>query len=107
MDKEVIRQVVLEQERARRVVGGGIERKRAVLLESQVSTPHVVIVSGLYGSCKSTLVQNILTKYYAEDFYFIGFGDERFVGFTTEDFNSLYEVLLELYGLRSVFFFDG
>ena len=38
--------------------------------------------------------------------YFVDFEDERFVKFTTQDFNSLYEILIELYGLKHVFFFD-
>jgi len=34
------------------------------------------------------------------------FEDERLVDFNVDDFNHLYEVFLELYGDKKVFFFD-
>jgi len=55
---------------------------------------------------KSTLMRQILKKHYEDEIYFVDFEDERFVNFTTQDFNSLYEILIELYGLKFVFFFD-
>ncbi len=52
-------------------------------------------------------MRQILKKHYREDeIYIVDFEDERFVNFTTEDFNLLYEVLIEIYGLKHIFFFD-
>ena len=48
-------------------------------------------------------MHQILKKHYQDQIYFVDFEDERFVTFTTEDFNALYEILIELYGLKRVF----
>jgi predicted AAA+ superfamily ATPase len=71
-----------------------------------VPLAHAVIVSGVRRCGKSTLMRQICKKYYGKEVYFVDFEDERFVKFITEDFNLLYETLIELYGLRHVFFFD-
>ncbi len=105
MDKEVIKQVVLEQESAKRILNG-IERDQLALIDSLVPLSHVIIISGVRRCGKSTLMRQILKKHYENAIYFVDFEDERFVKFTTQDFNLLYEVLIELYGLKHVFFFD-
>lgn len=106
MDKDVIKQVVLEQEHAKQIAIAEIEREQLKLIDSLVSLPHVIILSGIRRCGKSTLMRQILKKHYGNELYFVDFEDERFVKFTTQDFNLLYEVLIELYGLKHVFFFD-
>jgi predicted AAA+ superfamily ATPase len=107
MDKEVIKQVILEQGSAKRVLTADVERERLALIDSLVPLSHAIIISGVRRCGKSTLMRQILTKHYKEDLYFVDFEDERFVKFTTQDFNLLYEVLIELYGLKHVFFMAG
>lgn len=51
-------------------------------------------------------MRQVLRKHYDHEVYAVDFEDERFVNFNTQDFNPLYEVLIELYGLKRVFFFD-
>jgi len=106
MDKDAIKQVLLEQEKANRGATIGIQREQLTLIDSLVPLPHAVVISGVRRSGKSTLLRQILKKHYGEEMYFVDFEDERFVNFTTQDFNALYEVLIELYGLKQVFFFD-
>lgn len=106
MDKDVIKQVVLEQENAKKIANTGIEREQLALIDSLVPLPHAIVISGVRRCGKSTLMQQILKKHYGDAIYFVDFEDERFVNFTTQDFNLLYEVLIELYGLKHVFFFD-
>jgi len=38
--------------------------------------------------------------------YYVNFDDERFVNFTVDDFQMLYETLIELFGDKHIFFFD-
>lgn len=106
MDKNIIKQVLLEQESANKIASSGIQREQLALIDSLVPLSHSVIISGIRRCGKSTLMRQILRKYYENEFYFVDFEDERFVKFTTQDFNLLYEVLIELYGLKHVFFFD-
>jgi hypothetical protein len=106
MEKEIIRQVVLEQENLKKPAVVDIKRDKLVLIDSLVPLPHAVVISGIRRCGKSTLMRQILSKHYDNEIYFVDFEDERFVNFGTEDFNTLYEVLIELYGLKSIFFFD-
>lgn len=106
MDKDVIKQIILEQENANKTAPIGIAREKLALIDSLVPLPHVIIISGVRRCGKSTLMRQILKNHYGDNLYFVDFEDERFVKFTTEDFNSLYETLIELYGLKHVFFFD-
>lgn len=106
MDRAIIKQVILEQEGAGKAVTRTIERQQLALIDSLVPLPHAVIISGVRRCGKSTLMRQILKKHYKNEIYFVDFEDERFVKFTTEDFNPLYETLIELYGLKHVFFFD-
>lgn len=106
MDKDVIKQVILEQEEAEKGATLGVKREQLALIDSLVPLAHAIIISGVRRCGKSTLLRQILKKHYTEDIYYVDFEDERFVKFTIEDFNSLYEVLIELYGLKHVFFFD-
>lgn len=75
-------------------------------MDSLVPLSHIIVIAGVRRCGKSTLMQQILKKYYENKLYYVDFEDERFVKFTTQDFNLLYEVLIELYGLKHVFFFD-
>lgn len=106
MDREIIKQVVLEQEKANKTAIPGIQREKLALVDSLVPLAHAIIISGIRRSGKSTLMRQILKKHYEDALYFVDFEDERFVKFTSQDFNVLYEVLIELYGLKHVFFFD-
>lgn|GEM_PF-5857766 len=83
-----------------------IQREKIPLIDALVPLPHAIIISGIRRCGKSTLIQQVLKKHFIDDIYFVDFEDERFVKFTAEDFNSLYQVLIELYGLKRAFFFD-
>ena len=80
---------------------------RTALLEMKkfLPLPHVVIIAGISRCGKSTLLQQIMIDL-KDKFYYFNFEDERLINFKTENFNDLYEVLLELYGDKKIFFFD-
>lgn len=47
MDKDVIKQVILEQENANKMAPIGIAREKLSLIDSLVPLPHVIIISGV------------------------------------------------------------
>lgn len=110
MDRSLLKQVILEQEKTRKLDQIGTKRLRLVDVESLVSLAHVVVVAGIRRCGKSTLLRQIINEFYTkaqtQNFYYIDFEDERLLDFDVQDFNGLYEVLIELYGLKNVFFFD-
>ena len=48
-----------------------------------------------------SIIDNFYDKY-----YYVNFEDERLVGFKLEDFNTLYELCIELFGTAKTFFLD-
>ncbi|WP_080735163.1 AAA family ATPase [Coxiella burnetii] len=47
-----------------------------------------------------------LRQAFSNPVYYLDFEDERLLDFTVSDFNLLYEIFIELFGERKVFFFD-
>ena len=64
-----------------------------------------MIISGLRRAGKST-IQRMLQLELAKSDYYFNFDDERLVQFQVKDFQMLLEVLIELFGDQSTFYFD-
>ncbi|MCL2287822.1 MAG: ATP-binding protein [Candidatus Bathyarchaeota archaeon] len=85
----------------------GVERDVLKGIKQKLSLPHVVVITGLRRSGKSTLLRQIIKKYYHdENFYYINFEDERLLGFKANEFNRLYEISVGLFGECRTFFLD-
>jgi hypothetical protein len=106
VDKSILKEIVLEQAEDRLHLDAGIPRAALSAACRHASLPHAVVVSGVRRSGKSTLLNQVISELYKKGVYFFNFEDERLVDFNVADFNHLYEVFLELYGDRKVFFFD-
>jgi len=65
-----------------------------------------VIISGLRRVGKSTLLAQLAHRLGKDQFHYVNFEDDRFLGFQAEDANDLYQALLELFGERRVFLID-
>ncbi|WP_187151856.1 ATP-binding protein [Methanosarcina siciliae] len=103
--KEIIREqkAVFEAEGSERLV----EREALKKVSEFLKLPHVLVISGLRRSGKSTLLKQIRKNFYGNrPVYYFNFEDERLIGFVAEDFNLLYETFIELFGKSQVFFFD-
>lgn len=81
-----------------------IDRDESALLDDVKNTPFVVIYKGVRRCGKSSFL-NILQKSYKQ-FYFFNFDDDRISQFTIDDFETLHQVFVEVYGECDVFFFD-
>ena len=85
----------------------GIERGVLREVESKIKLPHIVVLTGLRRSGKSTLLRQLIKKRYNDDdFYYLNFEDERLFNFPANEFNRLYEALVSLYGKKKTFFLD-
>lgn len=100
MDKDLIKKVLLDQEKKlpKHYVRRDVEKKVRKSFEDK----FVTVISGIRRSGKSTLMKKIST----EDHFYVDFEDERFMQFTVQDFQTLQEVLIELYGTKDTFLFD-
>jgi predicted AAA+ superfamily ATPase len=106
VNKALLREIILEQEKSRKEIHAGTERSALNEISKHISLPHTVVISGIRRAGKSTLLNQIINRYYDKGVYYFSFEDERLIGFDVNDFNGLYETFLELYGERNVFFFD-
>ena len=76
MDKEIIKKVILEQGKPKEN-NHEIQREQLALFQSLIPLSHIIIISGIRRCGKSTIMRQILNKYYENDFYFVDFEDER------------------------------
>ncbi|MBI5393622.1 ATP-binding protein [Candidatus Woesearchaeota archaeon] len=107
ISKDKLKQTLIEQREAILQKPLGIERTILKLIEKKSKLPHVVVLTGLRRSGKSTLLRQLMKKQYDDkDFYYVSFEDERLFNFKAEDFNIIYETLVELFGEQKTFFID-
>ncbi len=106
MDKALLKEVILEQRRIQEAMVPGIQREILPTIERYFSLPHAVVISGIRRTGKSTLLSQVIKSHFKEHYYYFNFEDERLINFKSEDFNDLYETLIELYGEKNTFFFD-
>lgn len=104
--REQIKAIVLEQFDAFWQFDTGTVRTKLANVEQAASLPHAVIVSGLRRAGKSTLLAQMAHKMGQDRFYYLNFEDDRFIDFQADDFNDLYQVLVEVFGQRSIFIID-
>lgn len=107
ISKDQLRQLLLEQREAILRKPYGIERIVLKSIGRKILLPHVIVITGLRRSGKSTLLRQLMKLYYDDkDFYYINFEDERLFDFQAKDFNIIYELLVELFGDKKTFFID-
>jgi predicted AAA+ superfamily ATPase len=101
---ELLRHIVIQQKS--RIEKGGIFVERSILKEvlETFGDNRVLILTGIRRCGKSTLLHQIMrtrTRY-----CYINFEDERLLAFRAEAFESLNDVLIEVYGPSETYFFD-
>ncbi|HNS51835.1 MAG TPA: ATP-binding protein [Anaerolineae bacterium] len=104
--RDQVRAMLLEQFEVFWRRDTGIERTQLAELERAAALPHAVIISGLRRAGKSTLLAQLAHRMGRDQFYYLNFEDERFLGFGADDANDLYGILVELFGERRVFVID-
>lgn len=107
INKELIKQVILEQREYFLKKQTGIRRTAMDRIMQKVSLPHIHVITGLRRSGKSILLRQIVKELFNDvNFYYLNFEDERLLNFNATQFNLVYESMLELYGPQTNFFID-
>jgi predicted AAA+ superfamily ATPase len=107
MNIQQLKEIIFQQKTELEKKDRGIERKSLVHIEKYLKLPHAVVITGVRRCGKSTILAQIMTKHMKNDFYYLNFEDERLIQFSAaDDFDSLYQSFLELYGKHQTFFFD-
>lgn len=105
-NKDQIKTMLLEQFQAFWQRDTGIVRTQLSEVEKAKDVPHAVIVSGLRRAGKSTLLAQMAHLLGEDQFFYINFEDDRFLGFQAEDATDLHQALIELFGERKIFVID-
>lgn len=104
MERELLKQVIADQ-REYRPPKDFFTRTITDTLKRFVEDPNIIILSGIRRSGKST-IQRDLQQEIAKSDYYLNFDDERLIRFKVEHFQMLLELLVELFGEQSTFYFD-
>jgi hypothetical protein len=79
--------------------------------EAKLLSKEMVVITGIRRSGKSSLLNlyyhflSKKNKISAENILFINFEDERFIDFSTSDFELLYQAYIELYNPKGMMYF--
>lgn len=107
MDKQLLKEIIIEQEERikTRKNEKWIEREGLNQIKKYFNLQHILVISGIRRAGKSTLLCQIMSLL-NKNWYYFNFEDERLIDFEISDFNRVYEIFIELYGERKIFFFD-
>lgn len=102
MDKQLLKTIIIDQ--------FDLQWKddnvsRCHEIESLLESDDIVVLSGIRRCGKSTLLQEIRSVRMEKDYYF-NFDDDRLLSFTVDDFQSLTELFIELFGKQRSYYFD-
>ncbi len=103
MDRNHLKDILLLQEQKSELEKGlFVKRDLSGNITRFEDTNFIIIISGVRRCGKSVLLSQIRKP----DSYYINFDDERFINFTVNDFQQMYELLIELFGKKKYFYFD-
>ena len=105
MQKENIKQVVLDQHEEIQRENTFVPREVYSALEALIDIKEIIILTGIRRCGKSTLMNSVRQHIPFSDYY-INFDDDRLSPFESHDFDLLLEVFFELYGEQNYFYFD-
>lgn len=100
-----LRVIVLDQAKDKLVPPDYHHRTAEKPLNGFVASKEITVITGVRRCGKSVLMQHVRSHAVERDYY-LNFEDDRLATFTLEDFQTLYEVLLEVFGEQKTFYFD-
>src|SRR3989344_8103047 len=106
ISRELLKKVLLEQRNKIKTEKKLVPRKQLEDIRNLFNTKQSIIITGIRRCGKSTLFLEIIKEFFNGNYYYIDFQDERLSKFEVEDFDMLYEVLIELFGENKTFFLD-
>jgi predicted AAA+ superfamily ATPase len=104
ISRELLRHIVIQQKARIERSGDFIERSLFRRVLAAMDDDRILILAGIRRCGKSTLLQEI--KNSRQGCCYANFEDERLLSFRAEDFSVLDDVLHDVYGTCSTYFFD-
>jgi hypothetical protein len=104
ISREILRQLVIQQKNQIGKSGDFVERSILDPVLEAFRDNRVLILSGIRRCGKSTLLKEIVQG--KTQYCYVNFEDERLLNFRADEFETLNEVLMEVYGTPEIYFFD-
>lgn len=104
ISKDMLRDIVTGQKSGITLARDTVRREVLNNIMRWFGDNRIFVLTGIRRSGKSTLLKQIMRE--KGGFCYVNFEDERFIDFRAQDFESLNEVLIEIYGKPGVYFFD-
>lgn len=105
LSKGLLRQIIVQQKNQKSNIKKTIPRENREDIEKWLKKDNrILIFTGLRRSGKSTLLKQIMQDH--KRYCYVNFEDERFIDFKAQNFERLHEVLIEIYGPSTLYFFD-
>lgn len=103
-----IREVLLRQKARLFIEKSLISREILEEILTLLDDKRIIIISGMRRVGKSTLLTEIMLQLKSQNkgYCYVNFEDEAFLDFEAQDFEKLNEILTEIYGGGSYYFFD-
>ena len=101
--KDLLKQIILEQHETQHVSRTHFVQRH--IADEWLETTEILIISGIRRCGKSVLMQQIRDRLQEKDFFF-NFDDERLAHFKLDNFQTLQECFVELYGDQHTYYFD-
>jgi predicted AAA+ superfamily ATPase len=104
IERELLKKVILEQS-VIPIPRDYVDRQINSVITRLIKGNSIIIITGVRRCGKSVVLKNIRNAL-PESSYYINFDDDRLVNFTVDDFQTLYEVFVEMFGVQKTFYFD-
>lgn len=105
ISSQLLKNIIADQQEDETIPPDYHHRTSEKKLDALVKSKEITVITGIRRCGKSVLLNRIRVKAKECDYYF-NFEDDRLATFTSADFQTLYEVFLELFGEQKTFYFD-
>lgn len=105
MNPELLKNIIFDQKEEKILPSNYFQRVKENDLKKFASNNEIIVLTGIRRSGKSVLLQYIRAQSSQKDYY-VNFEDERLATFSVNDFQMLLEILIELFGIQTNFYFD-
>ncbi len=103
MDEQIIREIIINQKDESKEMLKGVIKRQIPDLSVYIKNPNILTVMGIRRCGKSTLALCLVNTIKAA---YVNFDDERLINITSDDLNTLLEIIYSVYGNVDVFLFD-
>ena len=103
MTPELLKRIIADQQEEE--FSSHVTREEEGKLKQFAKNKEIIVITGVRRCGKSVLLQHIRNQNVQKDYYF-NFEDERLATFSSEHFQMLQEIFVEMFGNQKIFYFD-